>query len=353
MICRACGGWDLVTVFVADPMPLAGTFALTPEDAAEVPVLPLEWRYCQTCGLVNVWPEVDPALIFADYSYRASDVPALVRHHGAFATWLQARFTPRLHVEIGGNDGVLLRRLPWPAVNVDPSDVAAETGALAEPFTASLVARMGWTGKVDLITSSNAFAHFPGIDDALTGVRMALSREGRFVVEVHDLYATLRTGQWDTIYHEHQVEWSADALRVAGALHGLDMVGLSHPPLHGGMIRAVFRPGMPHALTPARMPEFRVLQDAYDTAEAPALPDGSVAYGAAARASVYLWRTLPNIEAVIDGSPRRYGRFMPGTGLPIRPPQDFGAPPAALITAPGHEDDIKANHPLYDRWVTP
>jgi hypothetical protein len=314
-----------------DPMPIAGAFAETQEAALAAERYPLEWRWCRRCGLTNVYPDIEPD--WHDYSYHASDVPALRRHHAEFAQWLADRWTPAVHVEIGGNDGVLAKHLPWPSFNIN------------EPFTAALAATLP---KADLVTSSNAFAHFSGIADALDGVRSLLRSTGIFVMEVHDLDATLDTNQWDTVYHEHAVEWSYESLRNAGMIHGLRLIHTQQLPLHGGLLRATFRPAR-HAETPDYVTRevFGGLQRAYDEAKAPDLPDGSVAYGAAARATVYLDHVRPNVDAVIDGSPRRAGRYVPGVGLPILPPDQLGEPPAILITARGHEMDIRAKHPDY------
>ena len=344
MGCKACDGPDLSTVFAMEPLPLAGGFAASQAEALAATRYPLEWRACGRCGLVNVWPDIDPDLIYADYSYRASDVPAMVRHHGGLAAWLKARYTPRLHIEIGGNDGVLTRQVPWPTLNIDPSDVWVGPGVNA-PFTYELATTLP---KADLVTSSNAFAHFAGIGDALRGVRHVLAPNGVFVMEVHDLGATLQDLTWDTIYHEHSVEWSARSLRIAGAMHGLHLTDIYRLPLHGGLLRAVFEPG-PTERRPSGTPwlDYSRLQRAYDTARPPALPPGAIAYGAAARATVYLDHVHPNVDFVVDGSPRRAGRFVPGVGLPIRPPEEMGDPPAVLITAWTQADDIKAKHPDY------
>lgn len=346
MTCRGCGGSDLHTVFVMDPMPLAGSFALTAQDAIDAERHPLEWRWCRRCGLVNVWPDIEPD--WQDYSYRASDVPALVRHHKEFARWLRDRFTPYLHIEIGGNDGVLAKQLPWSSVNVDPSDAWVGPG-FNEPWTLALAQTMP---KADLVTSSNAFAHFAAIGDGLEGVRHVLRSGGAFVMEVHDLEATLDSEQWDTVYHEHCVEWSEDSLRSVGAIHGLLLEAVWRLPLHGGLLRALFRRS-DHREPPNPVHHvFTGLQRAYDEAKAPSLPAGSVAYGAAARATVYLDHVRPNVKAVIDGSPRRAGRYVPGVGLPILPPERLGSPPAVLITAWNHAEDIMARHTSYrGRWV--
>lgn len=353
MTCRACGSSSLSTILGMDPMPLAGAFARTREEALAAERYPLEWRWCAGCGLVNVAPSIPEAVIFADYSYRASDVPALVRHHEAFAAWLLARFpATRTHLEIGGNDGVLLRHLPWERVNCDPSDVAIDAdaawGLINVPFEDAP------TGQYDLITSSNAFAHFDRLGDALERVRESLAPGGHFVVEVHDLDATLATGQWDTIYHEHRVEWSADALQRAGWLHGLMLTEWQRLPLHGGLLRAVFAKGYRRHAERPTAPDTAVLVEKYRQRR----PLGAtVAYGAAARATVYLNQVPERVEFIVDGSPRRAGRFVPGTGTPvINPPQfDRVATPddRVLITAWNHAEDIKRQHPGFlGSWVT-
>ena len=345
MNCRGCGGTMLEAVYRMAPMPIAGDFKETREAALDAPLYPLTWRRCRDCGLVNVDPSLEPD--WRNYSYRASDVPALRRHHREFAEWLISTFEPCFHIEIGGNDGVLMRHLPWRVFNVDPSDAWQGPGHNG-PWTDALARTLP---KADLVTASNSLAHFEGLDDALRGVRHVLHTDGAFVMEVHDLDATLQTGQWDTIYHEHAVEWDVDSLRVVGKRHGLRLQYFDRLALHGGLLRAVFTPCEPSREAPELRRRFGSLQRAYDEATAPELPDGSVAYGAAARATVYLDHVRPNVEAVIDGSPRRAGRYVPHLGLPIRPPEDFGDPPAALITAVGHGADIKARHPEYGRWV--
>lgn len=348
MTCRGCYSTDLETVFTMWPIPVAGDFKATRDEALRAPRHELRWQRCRECGLVNVVPSLEPD--WSDYSYHASDVPALRRHHRDFARWLTDRFAPALHVEIGGNDGVLTRHLPWESINIDPSDAFQGPG-YNEPFTLDLAERLP---KADLVTASNSMAHFTGISDAFNGIRHVLRSTGVFVMEVHDLDATLRTGQWDTIYHEHACEWDEDSLRSVGSFHGLRLDHVDRLSLHGGLLRAVFRPAPPRGPQPNLRRDFGGLQRAYDEAEAPDLPDGSVAYGAAARATVYLDHVRPNVRAVIDDSPRRQGRHVPGVGLPILSPEAFERmdPPAALITAVGHASDIKASHKDFGgRWV--
>lgn len=354
MRCRGCDG-ALERVFEMDPMPLAAGFTETRDAALVAETYPLAWEWCTRCGLVNVVPDVPNELLYSAYRYSSSQVPGLVRHHAEYAHWLASRHGAGIRlVEIGSNDGVLLRQLPasWDVTGVDPSDVPSEgIRRLHQPFSSALARSLG---KFDVVTSSNSFAHFTGIEDAIEGVAACLKADGTAYIEVHDLAATLRLAQWDTIYHEHCVEWSIDSLFIAFARHGLALVESFGLPLHGGLIRAVFRRSKVHdGYVPLR-PNFDWLVRAYRTRQAPDLPGGWWAYGAAARATVYLNQMDLTPESIADGSPRRQGWYVPGVGTRIATPEEFDKadPPAALVTAWNHAPDIKARHPDYDKWVS-
>jgi hypothetical protein len=115
------------------------------------------------------------------------------------------------------------------------------------------------------------------------------------------------------------------------------------------MIRARFIRGeVGHADT-SWHPDWPAFQRTY-TERVPVTADA--AYGAAARGSVYLNQCDTGVRYVVDGSPLRAGRFIPGLGIPIVGPERFDSPPRTLITAWNHASDIQAHHPEYTGWVS-
>ena len=185
-------------------------------------------------------------------------------------------------------------------------------------------------------------------------MRHVLAPNGVFVMEVHDLGATLQDLTWDTIYHEHSVEWSTRSLRIAGAMHGLHLTDIYRLPLHGGLLRAVFEPG-PTERRPSGTPwlDYSRLQRAYDTARPPALPPGAIAYGAAARATVYLDHVQPERGLRGGRFTAPSGSLRPG-GRPAHPTTGRDGRPArgahhGLDTGRRHQGaSIRTN----GRWVT-
>ncbi len=351
-----------------DPMPLAGVFCATPEEARSAPRYPLTWTRCRACQLVQVLEDIDDDVLFQTYNYASSTVPGLVKHFDAYADWLANRYGggPVRLLEIGCNDGVLLRRLPatYRTLGVDPSDVARKASAgpyelVNAPFTASTSANLPGAGAYDVVTASNCLAHIGDLRDVFLGVDRVLRPDGAFLIEVHDLAATLGSGQWDTIYHEHKAEWSAGSLQTCLAPLGFALEHLERLPLHGGLLRACFRKSSGPISTPhAELLGFERLIAAYRDrrnsgvyrALRSAMDGGKdiVAYGAAGRANVWL-NQLPELtfRYIVDDAPLRSGRWLPGVGTPVVPSARFEVDPpdVCLITAWNYARDIMAKHP--------
>ncbi len=381
--CRGChaSAAGFLPVLAMEPMPLAGMFCRTVAEAEEAAVFPLTWVRCTGCGAVQVAEDIPDGHLFGEYNYASSTVPGLVRHFAGFVDELagfHGTDRPLTYLEIGCNDGVLLRRLPsaWRRVGVDPSDVArrgAEAGdweLINLPFTPEVVRAHGLEGRVDAMSGSNCLAHISDLREVFAGAALALKPGGHLWVEVHDLAATLRGGQWDTIYHEHKLEWSEPALVRCLARLGFVHEATRRLPLHGGLLRARFR----REAGPQPMPEgagdpepgLTDLRVAYARrAETPAARELSrllesgrriSAYGAAGRANVYLnqMRHL-RFAHIVDEAPLRAGKFIPRTATPIVRPEALVELPSAacLITAWNYREDIIRKNPAHaGMWLT-
>lgn len=367
--CRGCSAPLEREVFAMEPMPLAGAFADSAKQALAAERLPLTWLQCEACELVQVAEDVEDEVLYSNYCYASSAVPGLVEHFKRYTKFLRQRFGHRFLrvLEIGCNDGVLLRQLPcsWDCVGVDPSDVAAAAmgdGQAAyelinEPFGTALGLR-----NFDLVLASNCLAHVTAIEDVVEAVAEALVPGGEFWVEVHDLEATLRTGQWDTVYHEHKAEYSAQSLAHVVTRHGFSVIKVKRLPLHGGLLRMGFAKAKFGKLLSRSVEGFERLRQSYEHRRETALYeelscalyDGAAltAYGAAGRATVW-FNQLPELRfvAVVDDSPLRAGRFVPGVGWPIVPWVGRPSSELCVITAWNYADAIRARRKYEGRWL--
>lgn len=361
-------------------MPLAGMFCPTPEEAAAAPIFPLTWMHCSRCGLVQVLEDVADEFLFSKYNYSSSSVAGLVRHFAGYAEFLAARYgqTGVTFLEIGCNDGVLLTRLPksWKLIGCDPSDVAARASTenrtyhfFGQPFSLENVRRNSLEGVVDVISGSNCLAHISDLKDVFEGAWLALRDGGHIWIEVHDLDALLKGNQWDTIYHEHKVEWSEESLKRCLSALGFRHVETILTPMHGGALRICFQKGgerapLNHAVVPD--PRLASLDRAYreryetraarDLLAAQGLGQRIAAYGASGRANVYL-NQMPRLrfDYIVDEAPLRVNKFIPRAGTPIVPPAWLADRPAhaCLVTAWNYRDDIVRKNPQHrGAWLT-
>lgn len=372
--CRGCWGprETLSEIFAMDPMPLAGEFSLTKSEAESAPLFPLTWLRCSMCSLVQVAEDIDDGALFGAYNYASSSVPVLVAHFESYAEELKRLYGQNVALlEIGCNDGVLLRRLPtdWTLVGVDPSDVTARASVGAaydivnKPFSAELAEALACDRLYDVVTGSNCLAHISDLRDVFSGVARVLKIGGDFILEVHNLETILSGNQWDTIYHEHKAEWSVGALQRCLTPLGFQFIRVDRLPLHGGLLRAVFRRASD--TTDGRVPcdesfRFDGLREAYASRRESATyaqisaansSGRSVsAYGAAGRANVWL-NQHPELrfEYIIDDAPLRRGKWMPRVAVPIIGSDAILSRPTDLcvITAWTYAEPIKRKHPDY------
>jgi len=372
--CRICHSTDLELLIDYGLMPLAGGFELTGESGA---TFPLRLFRCNKCTLMQVLDVVDPDLLFRKYSYASSTTETLRDHFAEMGPEIVERAGARgkLAVEFGCNDGVLMRPLLGAgarALGVDPSDVAfhasqAQGWPLITAYFNEGIARQiaSKYGRAQLITGNNVFAHVDEVHSIVRGITVLLSQEGHFAFEAHyqgDLISLL---QYDTVYHEHLSYYSIRSLVELFQPYGLRIADVRRIPAHSGSIRVtVVREQSTLPVSPAvhRMLEEERDWDVGKFTEHVEIRRAGLrrvildlksagcrvaAYGAAGRVTIllnYCGLGADLIDYVVDASPLRYGRYVPGVNVPIVPPERFHETPPdyAILSAWNYEAEIVA-----------
>jgi hypothetical protein len=379
--CRVCGSTRLELLIDYGAMPLAGDFtAAAGKDACER--FPLRLFRCRDCTLMQVVDVVDPDLVFRRYSYASSTTQTLREHFSRMGPEIveRAGAAGKLVVEFGCNDGVLMQPLLGAganAIGVDPSDVAFRASQeqgwtlVTSYFTEHLAHQIfSKYGKAQLITGNNVLAHADGVHTMIRGVAALLSEEGHFVFETHYQGDLISLAQYDTVYHEHLCYYSIRSLVELLRLYKLRIADVQRIPVHAGSIRvtAVREPSSyPSADCVSRMLEAEqewdvrkfIAQAETRRAELRRLilnlkraGRRIAAYGAAGRVTVllnYCNLGADLIDYVVDSSPLRYGRYVPGVAIPIVPPERFHETPPdyAILSAWNYEAEIVAKERSY------
>jgi SAM-dependent methyltransferase len=394
-ICRSCGAPVRHTFLDLGMQPLANSF-LTREqvERGEERRFPLHARVCSECLLVQVDEAVPPEEIFADYAYFSSYSDTWVEHAARFARLARERLglnRDSLVLEVASNDGYLLRNFVAegiPVLGVEPAANVAEAALQAGVPTEvaffgrelgeSLVAR----GVIaDLVVANNVLAHVPNLDAFLAALTQVLKPDGVVSIEVPHLLRMIERTEFDTIYHEHFSYFSLISARDALARRGLRLFDVEELDTHGGSLRLWVSHGSAAARWPETAAVGRVLNEEFaaglDKLDgyagfatnverllddlraflAGTRADGSrvAAYGAAAKGNTLLNAaevTTDDVAYVVDRSPNKQGRFLPGSHLPVLEPDHVRRDrPAYLLVLPWNlKDEITSQMADVREW---
>lgn len=390
--CRACGAALTRTFLDLGLQPLANAF-VAPERAGERDRLyPLHVRACDHCLLVQADAVAAPEQIFGDYPYFSSVSESWLDHCREFAAKAIERFGldgNSLVVEIASNDGYLLQYFladGIPSLGVEPAaNVAAAAVARGVPteiafFGTATARRLAAQGvAADLLVANNVLAHVPDINDFVAALRLLLKPGGVLAVEFPHLLNLIREVQFDTIYHEHHAYLSLLAVCRLFERQGLAIFDVETLPTHGGSLRvhagraesgrtatravaellaaesaaALDRPEGYEGFA-ARVRRVREGLMAF-VARTRAAGETIVAYGAAAKGNTLLnacGLTARDIAFVVDRSPAKQGRLLPGSRIPVRPVAALleARPEYVLILPWNLSGEIMAQLPQVAGW---
>jgi hypothetical protein len=391
--CRFCAA-PLRDTFVDLGMsPLCESYVPADRVGAMESFYPLHARICQRCLLVQLEEFVAPEEIFTEYAYFSSYSDSWVAHARAYVETAVERFglgPDSLVVELASNDGYLLQHVVErgiPALGIEPAAnvavAAREKGieTVVQFFGRELAARLVAEGRrADLLAANNVMAHVPDLNDFVGGMEPLLAPHGVVTIEVPHLLRLVEDNQFDTIYHEHFSYLSLLVAERIFARHGLVVFDVEELPTHGGSLRLFVRHAA-DATKPvtAAVEALRVLErtagldgpEAYRgfaagvvetkcallefLVQARRAGQRVVGYGAPAKGNTLLNYCGIGPELMpftVDRSPHKQGLLLPGTRIPIRPPEAIAAekPDYVLILPWNLKDEIAAQMAGIRAW---
>ena len=392
-VCRGCNSENLVSILDLGNQPLPAEYGREPDEVLDT--FPLHLRICQDCGLGQLGEYVLPERIFHDtYPYLSSASTTWVRHAKQYAAAMKNALSlgaDSLVVELASNDGYLLSeflQLNVPVLGVEP---AANVAAIAENAGVPTIVEffgveqaksiLSAHGYPALIAANNVFAHIPDMQDFMEGMAILADERTVITIENPSFALLLRDSLFDTIYHEHYSYVTAHSVQALAIKYGLRLVHVDRLPTHGGSNRYwLSRTMTVDPSVEATLQEERKLglfdpdEWAAFAARSRAAIDGLrqwfldrkksgdivAGYGAAHKGNTFLnavGEASRTLKYVVDASPEKQGKFLPGSQVPVFAPEQLsdGSPADVLILpwniAPELAERIKVLAPNARIWV--
>ncbi len=207
--------------------------------------------------------------------------------------------------------------------------------------------------QADLLLGNNVLAHVPDINDFVRGMKILLKPHGVITMEFPHLLRLVEGNQFDTIYHEHFSYLSFFTVGKIFASHGLTLFDVEEIPTHGGSLRTyachsddTSKPITQRVLELHAREEatgFTRLDHYFSFTEkvketkrklldfliaAKRQRKSIVGYGAPGKGNTllnYCGIRTDFLDYVVDRSPYKQGKFLPGTHIPIFHPDKIEA----------------------------
>jgi SAM-dependent methyltransferase len=390
--CGGCGSDSIVQILDLGDSPLADDFPTSPDPGQRR--WPLGLFRCRVCTLVQLTELVPDADLWGgDYGFYTGSSWVAAEHQRLYAQQLLSRFgdlARRLTVEIACNDGTLLKHLQAAGCETLGVDPAAGPAAMAaEAGLDVLVRGFGRQTALDiladhepagLIVANNVIAHVADLADFVAGIELLLADDGVAVVEFQYLADLVTGNQFDHVYHEHRQFFTLTSLDRILAERGLMALSVEQVNPQGGSLRVTIgRDGPPDDTVPALLRAERWLAGPHaldglqgraerirarlvDMLQAQKQAGKRVAgYGASAKATTLLnfCGIGPDlIQYMVDTTPTKHGRYVPGTGIPIvSPTADSRQPDTYVLTVWNYLPDVMRREAQFaqqgGRWIVP
>jgi SAM-dependent methyltransferase len=360
--CRFCGTPFEHRVVDLGMSPLCESFLRSDQLNQMEAFYPLTVWVCGQCFLVQLEEYVTGEDIFSDYAYFSSFSDSWLNHARRYVDQMIERLdlTPDNRVvEVASNDGYLLQyfvKRGIPALGIEPAanvaKVARDKGVptVVEFFGVDTARQLVEKGEAaDLILGNNVLAQVPDVNDFVAGLKILLKPGGVVTIEFPHLLRTIDGNQFDQIYHEHFSYFSLYSVERIFAAHGLPLFDVEELPSHGGSLRIYARhvEDTEKQVT-ERLLELRSREDRAGVATLGYYADfesrvrntkrkllqfmidakeegkSVVGYGAPGKGNTllnYCGIRTDFLDFTVDRSPHKHGKFLPGTHIPIFPPE--------------------------------
>ena len=348
MICKICKKNAIHEVLNLGLQPLANKYPRNKNDFLFEKTFPLNLLFCSNCLNVQIKKIIDRKEMFEDYYYLSSVNERLVSH---FANLAKKLSSSSFVVDIGSNDGILLKPLKSmdiKALGIDPSinvgKLANDNGleTLIGFFNNSSVEKIIKDyGRPDTIVASSVFTHIENPKQFAIDIKKLIEENGFFILEVEYLSNFIKNIQFERFYFDRPFYYSLSSIKILFQQVGMSLINVEHIDTHGGSIRCYIKNSKDEKSTSLveniiKQEKENLTIETFEIFQKNIIKETRnlkeklnffkrskkkvIGYGAPARVSTitnFANIDSSHIEFIIDDSPLKQDRYIPGTHIPI------------------------------------
>lgn len=374
--CPISSSTERVTYLDLGNVPLVNNLCATKEESLNCEKFPLAIQFFPKSQLTSLTEVVNKERLFLNYLYKSGVNKPYLKHCAEMYDYLNQKIgfnSGDLVVDVGGNDGTLLmefrkenRSLHYLNIDCSKSFIVDNAENNIEYLNEYFCKDTVLPYKARIITSTNVFQHTKDIRSFVQGIERNLSSDGVWCLEFPYILTTLTSDNYDQVYHEHVYYYCLRNIDDLLSQEGLRIINVSYHNMHAGTLRVLAVKEKSWRLPDCTILSFlnleRTLTEEYCLKWGlraqekirefqyflhKLLSDGSyiAGFGAAAKGCVFLNScevTDDMVPFIIDDTPFKQNKFVPGTGIQIISRESLKAfqPDYILILAHNFKDYI-------------
>jgi SAM-dependent methyltransferase len=196
--------------------------------------------------MVSISKRIPSEKMFTNnYPYRSSLSKTMRDSFYNLSLEIKQRFNPRVILEIGSNDGALIKNFDKnEAIGIEPcknlSLITKKMGYFTynKYWTYNLASKIKVKHKkIDVIYSANTLTHISNLNEVFNSISHTLSDKGILIIEDPSLLECIKKNSYDQFYNEHIYLFSAISLSNLLKNFNLEIFDIKNLETHGGSLR--------------------------------------------------------------------------------------------------------------------
>jgi len=341
----------------------------------------LEVGFSKKLSLFQINDHPKPEQMFnSNYPFYTGSSKGMVKHFEEYSKWIKKNYGSHLNylVEIGSNDGTFLNNFVKEKIKImgfEPSSNVAKISkkkgikTINKFFNYNNVKKYKFLKKkVNIITAANVICHVPDLKSLINGVDYLLDKDGYFIFEEPYLGSMYKKVSYDQIYDEHIFIFSATSVSKIFKRFGFQLIDALPQSTHGGSMRYVVSRAGRHKVKKNLKKLLKKekslnidsikgcikfkekceksrenLQRRINIYKKKGLKIAG--YGATSKSTTilnYCGIDYNDINYICDTTPKKIGKYSPGTHIPIVSMRHFykNLPDAIFLFAWNHKNEI-------------